>query len=350
MALNGYIKLHRKLTEWEWYSDMKVSRVFIHLLLTANFKDTNWRGQLVRRGQLIIGKESLGKELGLTIQEVKTVFRKLKKTKEITTRATNKNTVVTLVNFEVYQDSEGHEQPTTQPTNNQQATNEQPQRNNDKKDKNKEEDSFDKRINKQLPFDVVTTSQTLKALYSDKTEAIEMVKDCFQIDATEQDVQKALHTFATVAVASYDKYRGIRTIEMLKNKFIHWIPKSIKYEATQKPSAKSDNSESLDLESYLAEHYKPSELKHMATDGRLQTLETQWNESKFKYSNITKAYKNKTLTPLVLFELSFMTLGRNLAGSTPQRKVESFQRWLKKLSEYDQTQGDIRQMLKSNKN
>ena len=39
---NGWIKLHRNLLDWEWYSDIKVCRVFLHLLLTANFKDGNW--------------------------------------------------------------------------------------------------------------------------------------------------------------------------------------------------------------------------------------------------------------------------------------------------------------------
>ena len=33
--MSGWIKLHRKITEWEWYSDANTFRVFMHLLLTA---------------------------------------------------------------------------------------------------------------------------------------------------------------------------------------------------------------------------------------------------------------------------------------------------------------------------
>ena len=40
----GYIKLHRKLLEWEWYSDTNVKIVFLHCLLMANHDDTKWRG------------------------------------------------------------------------------------------------------------------------------------------------------------------------------------------------------------------------------------------------------------------------------------------------------------------
>jgi hypothetical protein len=33
----GYIKLYRSLLKWEWYDDSNVFRVFMHLLLTANY-------------------------------------------------------------------------------------------------------------------------------------------------------------------------------------------------------------------------------------------------------------------------------------------------------------------------
>ena len=40
----GFIKIHRSLLEWEWYQDTNTKTVFIHLLLTANYKDKNWKG------------------------------------------------------------------------------------------------------------------------------------------------------------------------------------------------------------------------------------------------------------------------------------------------------------------
>jgi len=153
--MNGFIKLHRQLIEWEWYSDIKVCRVFLHLLLTANFKDGNWRGYAVKRGQVIIGKESLGKTLGLSIQEVKTVFKKLKKTGEIATKATNKFVIVTVCNFDSYQDKEAIEKETAtnkKPTSNQQATSEQPQRKNEKKDKKDKKERIKEKELVDLPF------------------------------------------------------------------------------------------------------------------------------------------------------------------------------------------------------
>ncbi|MFR5790585.1 MAG: hypothetical protein ACLUFA_09410 [[Clostridium] leptum] len=38
VQLNGFVKIHRKLVQWGWYTDNVVKGVFLHILLTANFK------------------------------------------------------------------------------------------------------------------------------------------------------------------------------------------------------------------------------------------------------------------------------------------------------------------------
>lgn len=146
MNINGFIKIHRKITEWGWYSDPNTKAVFLHFLFTANFKDTEWKGITIKAGQTIFGRKELAKTLGLTVQQVRTAIEHLKSTNEITTKSTNRFTVVTVVNWEKYQllDDESTNKITTkstnkQPTSNQQATNKQPhlkKDKNDKKDKN----------------------------------------------------------------------------------------------------------------------------------------------------------------------------------------------------------------------
>ena len=37
MYTEGFINLHRKILDWEWYDDINVFRVFTHLLLTVNW-------------------------------------------------------------------------------------------------------------------------------------------------------------------------------------------------------------------------------------------------------------------------------------------------------------------------
>lgn len=142
MALNGYIKMYRKLIKWGWYKNYVVKDTFLHLLLTANFKDTSWNGIVIKRGQVVTGTEALANSLGFTRQQIRTALKKLKSTNEITTESTNKYTLITLVNWDEYQSDENYTTidstnyiTNEQPTTNQQSTNNQPQRKNDKNEK-----------------------------------------------------------------------------------------------------------------------------------------------------------------------------------------------------------------------
>lgn len=138
-SLSGFIKLHRKLVAWGWYQDYVVKDVFLHLLLTANFKPTPWKDRILEEGQVVIGSQSLAAELGFSRQQVRTAIKKLKSTNEITIESTNKFSIITIVNWRDYQSSENFstsKSTNNQPTNNQQITNNQPQRKNVKNIKN----------------------------------------------------------------------------------------------------------------------------------------------------------------------------------------------------------------------
>lgn len=137
--LNGFVKLHRKMIEWGWYSDCAVKDVFIHILMVATFKPTKYLGYDLKPGQAVIGRKKLAKELGFTEQQIRTALKKLESTGEISLFSTNRFTIATVENWEFYQgDSETDNQQITnnQPTDNQQITNNQPHLKNVKKDKN----------------------------------------------------------------------------------------------------------------------------------------------------------------------------------------------------------------------
>lgn len=116
-----WIKLHRKLLKWEWYSDINVTRLFIHLLLTANWKDGRFQGIEIPKGSLITGRKKLAKETGLSEQQIRTALTKLKSTNEITIKTTSKYSIISIQNYDVYQE--------TDQQINQQATKYQPSSN-----------------------------------------------------------------------------------------------------------------------------------------------------------------------------------------------------------------------------
>ena len=118
--MSGFITLHRKLLDWEWYSDINTKTLFIHCLLKANWEDKNWKGIDVKRGSFITSYDSLSKETKLTVQQIRTSIFKLTKTQEINIQSTNKYTLLTVVKYDDYQKKD-FESTSNQQTNNKQT-------------------------------------------------------------------------------------------------------------------------------------------------------------------------------------------------------------------------------------
>tara|TARA_R110000796_G_scaffold31963_2_gene84199 strand:+ start:59 stop:748 length:690 start_codon:yes stop_codon:yes gene_type:complete len=136
---SGFIKLQRKILDWEWYDDIPTKTLFIHILLKANFLDKTWRGVSIKRGEFLTGRKELAKETGLSEQQIKTALNKLKSTQEITIKVTNKFSIIKVENYYSYQDKKNDSnQQTTQPTTNNQTTIKQQSTTtkNEKKEKN----------------------------------------------------------------------------------------------------------------------------------------------------------------------------------------------------------------------
>jgi len=101
--LEGWVKLHRKILNWQWIDDMNTFRVFLFLLLSANHKDAVWKRHEVKMGQYITSLDMMAQQTKLTRQMVRTAFKNLKNSGEITIKPTNKFSLITIVNWELYQ-------------------------------------------------------------------------------------------------------------------------------------------------------------------------------------------------------------------------------------------------------
>jgi len=138
---SGWVSIHRKILEWEWFDDPNVFRMFMYLLLSANHKEKNWKGVVVSKGSLITGRESLALKTGLSVRQVRTALNKLKSTSDITIKSNSKYSVISITNWGMYQDrDQQHDQQKTseRPANDQQATT-----NNNVNNVNKEKWQFD---------------------------------------------------------------------------------------------------------------------------------------------------------------------------------------------------------------
>ena len=118
-----YVKISRKILEWEWYKDVNTKVVFFHILLKANWKNGRFQGMEIPRGSFVTSYQSLAEETGLTVMNVRTAIKHLKLTQEITVSQHSKFSVITVKNYDAYQTA--NKVANNQLTGNQQATNRQ---------------------------------------------------------------------------------------------------------------------------------------------------------------------------------------------------------------------------------
>lgn len=103
--MENFIKMYRKILEWEWWPDINTHRLFSYMLVKANWKDGSFKGVVVPRGSFVSSISKLSDDTNLTVDEVRTALKHLKSTNEITSKSYSKFTVFTVKNFGLYQGS-----------------------------------------------------------------------------------------------------------------------------------------------------------------------------------------------------------------------------------------------------
>jgi len=119
-----------------------------HLILSANHKINNYQGSEVKRGQLITGRKKLSEKTGISERTIRTCLSRLQETGEISIKATNKFSLITICNYETYQGVSSQNDP--QPTSNRPAIDQQPTTNNNDKNNNNEEEEEKKEEKKKF--------------------------------------------------------------------------------------------------------------------------------------------------------------------------------------------------------
>lgn len=111
MTQNGYIKLHRSILNWEWYGDDVTTLLFLHLLLTVNIKDSQWKGVDVPRGSRVCSLSILSEETGHSIKQIRGSLDKLKRTHSVAISKYPKFSIISIENWSKFQ-GEGTQQGT----------------------------------------------------------------------------------------------------------------------------------------------------------------------------------------------------------------------------------------------
>lgn len=127
----SWIKIFRELLQWEWFQKAEMVQLFIYLLLKASRTDKQWQGITVKSGQLVTSNATMRQDLRLSEQQIRTCIKRLISTGEITYKSTNRYVVITICNYDKYQEignlinEQSNEQTNNQSTDEQRAINEQ---------------------------------------------------------------------------------------------------------------------------------------------------------------------------------------------------------------------------------
>jgi len=199
--MDGWIKLHRKITEhWVW-NNPNYLKAWLTIIITVNHecKKVLIHKELIdcERGQSILSLKSWAEIFGKewSIQRVRTFFDLLKCDSMITIEGLHKTTRLTVCNYDSYQDSQ--QTDNTQVTCKEQTSNKQVTTNkNDKNEKNEE-------IKEKLSYE------------SKKKNSEEIKKERDAAIAATLSRRDLFYTSLTPFLEKYDK-------QMLREFFDYW--------------------------------------------------------------------------------------------------------------------------------
>ncbi|WP_075180553.1 DNA replication protein [Pantoea sp. 1.19] len=103
----GFALLHRKIMELPFYKDPEAAHLWIHLILKAKYSPenvmTDLGEKLVRRGELLSGRNALAFETGLSPDRVQYLLRKFKKLDMVSWVSNSKFSIIRITKYDDYQ-------------------------------------------------------------------------------------------------------------------------------------------------------------------------------------------------------------------------------------------------------
>jgi hypothetical protein len=121
--MNGWIKLHRKLLLSRYGSNLEFIGLFAALLIKATHKDGFAPdGTAVNAGQVLTSQTALAKEFKTSRGKIQRVLRKFVDAEQIEQKTSNKNTLITILNWSKYQSEDEQQASSKRAPNEQQAS------------------------------------------------------------------------------------------------------------------------------------------------------------------------------------------------------------------------------------
>lgn len=196
----GYIGLHRCLLDKPiWFNSTPEQKVIlITLLLMANHKKSEWewKGQKfkARPGQFVTSLESIVKKSGngISIQNARSALVRFEKLEFLTNESTKTGRLVTIVNWELYQEykNEINKDTNREVTKRSQRSNKEVTPNNNNNNNNNDNNNYIYSVNPELEQTILDFIEMRKKIKKPMTEkAIELMLNKLNKFSTDETIQ-----------------------------------------------------------------------------------------------------------------------------------------------------------------
>lgn len=101
----GFIKIDRQILEWRYHDCYYAFTIWMHILLLANWTDGYFKGNPIKRGELVTSINNLMLVTGIKSDNTIRKWLKVFESEDmITLKSTNKYTHINIVNYDKFQD------------------------------------------------------------------------------------------------------------------------------------------------------------------------------------------------------------------------------------------------------
>jgi DNA-binding transcriptional regulator YhcF (GntR family) len=211
MKNDGWVKIHRRLLDNSICQKPQWAWVWIVLLLSANHEDNtfifNGKKQTILRGQFLTGRKELASKTKVSQTTLERILNYLESEHQIGQQKTNKYRVITIINYNEYQQ-----------TDNKRTTNGQ-QTDTNKNEKNEKNNTYSHK-NYLLETPKEDIQQMVKDLGVTEKEIIFKGKQLFDWCETNNKIKKNYRAFL----------RGCLRTDKQKNEPINLLKGGIRYE------------------------------------------------------------------------------------------------------------------------
>lgn len=143
---DGWVRIYRKLLKSAVFEDALTLKVWIWLLLNANWEERQLlNGTVLKPGELVISQMKAANELRTTRKKLRTCLERLKKCGNVAIKGASTGTHISISNWDTYQYDHNSEGPGKGPARGQRGASEGPENKNTRKKEGKNIDLIDHR-------------------------------------------------------------------------------------------------------------------------------------------------------------------------------------------------------------